>query len=155
MSFSLFERLREKPKEVRVQVSFLAALCVTGVVGLLWGVTLPTRLQGFPGSDQSKGTGEQAQSEQNLGSFFTRTRDNIAQIVGGITGESATDTSATSGDVGNTPPQSDAYRVGAPPSEPPGYNDSPIEEPQPVVAPIDRREVRIGTTTSVQSEGDS
>lgn len=138
---SLLERLRDKPKEVRVQASFLTALSVTGVIGLLWGVTLPTRLQGLPQSNQTA----QAEDENSLTSFFADTKNNLGQLIG-ATGEPIADDA--NNQIGSTSPKSDTYRVGAPTSEVGSYNDYPLEEQEPVVKPVDRREVRIGTTTS-------
>jgi hypothetical protein len=143
---SLLERLREKPKEVRVQVSFLTALCVTGVVGLLWGVTLPTRLQGLRTSDQTAS----AEGSNKVGSFFVDTRNSLGQLIS-ATGEPVTDQMNAAGndnEVNNTPPSSDAYRAGAAAIESPGYNDNPLETQEQVVVPVQGREVRIGTTTS-------
>lgn len=134
---SVIERLREKPKEVRVQVSFLAALCVTGVIGLLWGVTLPMRLSGLPKPTEALKTAE----ESEVNSFFADTKNNLSQIIGAAQNpREEPEESAT--------PGSDAYRVGAPPAETSGYNDSPFPPSIPAVMPVDRREVRIGTTTS-------
>lgn len=133
----LIERLREKPKEVRVQVSFLTALCVTGVIGVLWGVTLPMRLQGFPPSDR-------AQSANDLDSFFANTRDNLGQLIGatGKTLENDVQNKAV-----DNAPKSNAYQAGAPLGAP-ANNDYQLEAQQPVVIPVNRQEVRIGTTTS-------
>ncbi len=136
MQFSpLVQRLREKPKEVRAQVSFLAALCVTGVIGVLWGLTIPTRLSGLPQSIE----GAQAQDSTNsVNAFLTNTRNNLGQLIsanGDVISESQAE------DVSTTPPTSDAYIVGAPEDQ----GDS--EGGQPVVTPVSRREVRIATTT--------
>ena len=136
---SIIERLREKPKEMRVQVSFLSALCVTGVVGLLWGITLPTRLQGLPQGNQMAET----EGGNGISAFFGDATSNLGQLIG-ATGEAQT--AGAESEV-STLPSSDAYRAGAPVDAPTGYYDSPFQEPQPVVAPVDRREVRIGTTT--------
>lgn len=138
---SIIERLREKPKEVRVQVSFLSALCVTGVIGLLWGVTLPLRLNGLPHGDETA----QAQSENDLNAFFASTKNNLGQLIGAAGGGAPDD--APEERIDNAP-KSDAYRAGAPSVEPAGYYDNPFETKKPVVTPVDRREVRIGTTTS-------
>lgn len=135
---SLLERLREKPKEVRVQVSFLSALCVTGVIGLLWGVTLPTRLQGLSQSDQGE-----TESQDGLYSFFTNTRNNLGQLIG-ATDETADDAQNETND---NAPKSNAYRAGAPIGGSDSYGDYSLEEQEPPVIPVDRREVRIGTTT--------
>ena len=136
---SIIERLREKPKEMRVQVSFLSALCVTGVVGLLWGVTLPTRLQGLPQGNQMAET----EGGNGISAFFGDATSNLGQLIG-ATGEAQT--AGAESEV-STPPSSDAYRVGAPTTEPAGYYDDPLKTKEPVVTPVNRREVRIGTTT--------
>ena len=136
---SIIERLREKPKEMRVQVSFLSALCVTGVVGLLWGVTLPTRLQGLPQGNQMAET----EGGNGISAFFGDAKSNLGQLIG-ATGEAQI--TGAEGEV-STPPSSDAYRAGAPVDAPTGYYDSPFQESQPAVTPVNRREVRIGTTT--------
>ncbi len=138
---SLIERLREKPKEVRVQVSFLTALCVTGIVGLLWGVTLPTRLQGFPQADATA----QAETGRDLASFFGDSKNNLGQLIG-ATGEEVTNN--PDNESADTLPESDAYRVGVPEEEPASYWDDPFEQEEPGVAPVNQREVRISTTTS-------
>lgn len=142
---SLIERLREKPKEMRVQVSFLAALGITGVIGLLWGVTLPTRLKGLSPSDEVA----QTESGNDLGSFFANTRNNLGQLIGATDGETSDDSETNAID---NAPKSDAYRAGVPEVEPRGYYDDPLEEQKPVVMPVSRREVRIGTTTSQTDE---
>lgn len=48
------DKLREKPESVRITYALLASGGITGVLFLLWAVTLPTRLQEFsaPSSDQ-------------------------------------------------------------------------------------------------------
>jgi hypothetical protein len=131
MKRPLLERLREKPKEVRVQASFLGALCVTGIVGLLWGVTLPARLQGVAGSGEATGDG----------SLYADAKNNLSQIIGAVEQpEAQTEEAPTSA--------SGAYREGAPPAETPGYNDSPFAPEQPPVMPIDRREVLIATSST-------
>ena len=156
MKQPLLERLRDKPKEYRVQFSFLTALCVTGVVGVLWGVTLPVRLASFPQFKDVTGAGEQAQSATALNSFFADTRKNVGELVNpsgtavsenGTNGDGSTGSADGSNDVGNTPPKSDAYTVGAPPPQERSYFAP--EKREAVVVPIDRREVRIGTTTNV------
>ena len=120
-----------------MQISFLSAACVTGVVALLWGVTLPARLQGLP---HPKEVLETAGGSQ-LGSFVSDSQKNLSQIIG-----AAKDTSEDTS--GNTTPGSDTYRDGAPPAKFPQYNDSPFAPEKPIVIPVDRREVRIGTTTA-------
>ncbi len=140
MKRPLLERLREKPKETRVQVSFLTALCVTGVIGLLWGVTLPTRLRALPQGDQTA----QAEGASSLSSFFADTKNNLGQLIG-ATGQ-ATTTEEEQKIIGSAP-KSDAYTVGAPPGADANQNDYQLEKQAPVVTPVARREVRIGTTT--------
>lgn len=135
MKRPILERLREKPKEVRVQVSFLGALCVTGVIGLLWGVTLPARMQTLAENTDPMAT----EPGNELKNFFSDTQDNLGQIIG-ASGETTTEN--TEGQLGET----GTYREGAPPAEDQRYN-APFEE-KPVVMPVDRREVLIGTTTS-------
>ncbi len=115
---SLVEKLRDKPKETRVQVSFLSALCVTGLVGLLWGLTLPMRLGELPQDD----TGEQARSASNLHSFFENTKNSLAQLISG-TSEAVPEIPDT--DTAGTPP-SGAYRVGAPEGQTETYPANPF-----------------------------
>jgi hypothetical protein len=136
----VIEKLRQKPKEVRVQVSFLSALGITGVIGVLWGVTLPLRLQGLPQGDQTA----QVESANGLNSFFQSTKNNLGQIIGGISTTTSTD---TQNQVIDNAPKSDAYTAGAPADAVPN-NDYQLEAQQPVVTPVNRQEVRIGTTTS-------
>lgn len=136
-AYSFFERLREKPKEVRVRFSLLCALCVTGVVGLLWGATLPARLVRVqPNNEASKTAGD------NLNSFLSDARSNLAEVIG---------VSAVRNGTGDAPnpalPAGSAYVPGAPAQEQPGYYDSPFQGTPPVV-PVARKEVRLGTTTS-------
>ena len=133
----LLERLREKPKEVRVQISFLSALGVTGVVGLLWVVTLPARLQGLPESGKAAADG----------SFYAEAKNNLSQIIGAAQErpEEMQDVPASA---------SGAYREGAPPAETSGYNDFLFAPETPGVAPIDRREVLIATTTTTREPDD-
>lgn len=137
---SLIQRLREKPKEVRVQVSFLTALCVTGIIGLLWGVTLPTRLQGLSPS----GEVAQTEDERDARSFFVNTQQSLGQLIGATNG-GASDAQHEPID---SAPKSDAYRAGASETEPSDYYDDPFEKKEPIITPVNRREVRIGTTTT-------
>jgi hypothetical protein len=37
------ERIRAEPREVRSQIAFLSALCITVVIALIWSTTLPAR----------------------------------------------------------------------------------------------------------------
>jgi hypothetical protein len=145
MKRPFFERLREKPKEVRVQASFLMALGVTGMIGLLWGVTLPTRLQGFPKGDNEADQTAQVEAQNSFMSFFADTKNNLGQLIGAA--REATTTEAQQ-KVTDSAPKSDAYQVGAP-ADGVEYNKNyPLEKQAPGVTPVDRREVRIGTTTS-------
>lgn len=139
---SFIERLREKPKDMRVQVSFLGALCVTGMIGVLWGVTLPARLGNLPNDD----IGTEAQNASAMHSFFENAKSSLAELIGGTT-EVTRD--VPEGDVFDVPP-SGAYRVGAPEGETDSTSYQPYAKPEPVVTPVSRREIRIATTTSGQ-----
>ena len=133
---SFFERLRGKPKETRVQFSLLSALCVTGAVGLLWSTTLPARLARL----QTPEDAGLAADAEGLNSFLGDAKSNLAEAIG-----AGSDGEKSAGAV--LPSASGAYVPGAPPQEQPGYYDSPFQEPPPV-APVARKEVRLGTTTS-------
>lgn len=124
------ERLRQKPKAVRVELAFVAALATTGVVGLLWGATLPFRLDTLPAQDEQ----ELAEDSRSLGSFFSSARANMAQLIG-AEGEPVEEEST--GSVSGT------YRPGAPAE----YRPESRTSAEPAAVPIDRREVLIGTTT--------
>ncbi|MBI4086557.1 hypothetical protein HY416_01090 [Candidatus Kaiserbacteria bacterium] len=135
MKRPFLERLREKPKEFRVQMSFLGALCVTGVVVVLWGVTLPARMQVL--SEHADPLETEPGTE--LKNFFSDTRDNLGQLIGASGETPASPEEAPFGDAGT-------YREGTPSPEEPSYGESSFQE-KPVVMPVDRREVLIGTTT--------
>lgn len=136
MQQPLVDRLREKPKTVRVQIAFVTALSVTAVIGLAWGTTLPMRLDTAP-----QDSGAVVKSETSFGVMFAGARANVAQLIGAVTTEGDAPEESTSG----------AYTVGAPegaaaPSE---YQ---IQKDESVVEPVSRREVLIGTTTSSTRE---
>lgn len=132
MKRPLLERLRDKPKEVRVQVSFLGALGITGVIAVLWGIMLPARLQ-IP-----SGGGVAVEENAGMSGFFTEAKNNLGQIIG------ASDDPKKQEDL--VLPETGTYREGIPAAEPPSYNDSPFQDRAPA-EPAGRREVRIATST--------
>ncbi|MBY0310387.1 hypothetical protein K2Q16_04575 [Patescibacteria group bacterium] len=69
-------QLRKSSKAVRDRHAFYLAASVTGVVGLLWLVTLPMTLEKSPTS-----LAENASSSRPVGSFLSRAREQAAQLV--------------------------------------------------------------------------
>lgn len=139
MSLTLIERLRTKPKHVRVQASFLAALSLTGMIALIWGATLPMRALQFTPEGE---VAERVPGDSPLAAFFSDAKTGLAQVIGVTTVEveTAPADSATSA--------SGAYQVGAPEdTEYPSAYERALNA-GPTAAPVDRREVRVGTTTS-------
>lgn len=98
-------RLRQSPKAVRNRHAFFIATGCTVVVGLLWLVTLPMTLEKSPAAE-----GEAASSSRPLASFFTRARDQAAQLIGSFK-EQASSSSTTSVAV-----DSDSAATSSPPS---------------------------------------
>jgi len=139
MSLTLIERLRKKPKHVRVQVSFLAALSFTGMIALIWGATLPMRALQFTPEGE---VAVRERGDSPLAAFFSDTQANLAQLIGVTTVEVET----TSADSGVS--ASGAYQAGVPEDVvyPSAYERA--LNAAPAAAPVDRREVRVGTTTS-------
>lgn len=126
MGLSLIERLREKPKHVRTQVSFLTALSVTGVIALLWGVTLPMRLD-------TSGETVARDDSRSIGSFFSDTKSQLGQVIG-------------AGVVDGSVSETGTYQVGTPEDAPrPSYQRT---IPEGSAATPVRREVQIATTSS-------
>lgn len=134
---TFIERLREKPKHTRVQVSFVAAVSVTALVALVWGATLPLRLSGL--TSVASETSDVQQEE--TGSFFSSTRANMAQLISAFGGgaeeqgdEVPVETSA-----------SGTYRVGAPAEAAP-YDGTGLDQ-RSAAQPVSARQVQIATST--------
>lgn len=73
------DRLREKPREVRIRIAFVVAILATVCVGLLWVVSLPVRVDSLAG-EEGKIIPEDEQS--NLGDLFDLTRTQLESLGG-------------------------------------------------------------------------
>lgn len=139
MSLTLIEHLRTKPKHVRTHVSLLAALCTTGLVAVIWSVTLPSRLSDVP----LDGVANVVETKSGLDAFFSSAQANFAQLAGWSEGVDSAD------DAGVETSASGAYQVGAPvPTDP--YGGYGFDKPAAPVIPISAREVRIATSTKAR-----
>lgn len=134
---TLIERLRGKPKAVRVQVSFAAAAVLTALVALVWGATLPLRLGGLASVTSPA---SEAPVEESA-SFFSAARANMAQLIGAFGGETAEPTEESSTETG----VSGTYQTGAPADAAP-YQGAGLDR-RSVALPVSAREVRIATST--------
>ncbi len=135
--------MRERPKDVRVHVSFLAATAFTGLIALVWGVTLPARFDVSP----DLAAEEIAESQEGLNSFFTESRTSLGQVIGAMGADEQPAPAA--GSVSET----GTYMVGAPeqneaPSAFETYYGTGAQGS--VVQPATTREVRIATSTSAR-----
>jgi hypothetical protein len=75
-------RLRQKPKEVRAQIALLAAASVTGVIFVMWGVTIPDRLaldERAPAPEESAPA--PAGVSTNAGTFMGQLRRGAAALI--------------------------------------------------------------------------
>jgi hypothetical protein len=137
------ERMRERPKDVRVHVSFLAASAFTGLVALVWGVTLPARFDVAP----TFATEEITETQEGLGTFFSESRTNLGQVIGAMGADEQP--APTAGSISET----GTYMVGAPEE---GDTPSAFEvyyganAQGSVAQPATTREVRIATSTSAR-----
>ena len=135
MNRTFIKRMREKPKEARVEFAFLSALATTGVVALLWVALLPMRLDGV-NTDGAELAGE----EGTFGSFFSNARANLGQLIGAESQDESEEGNYTEGSVSGT------YEEGRPDD----YKSGPVYTPKKedgLAIPVSRREVRIGTSS--------
>ncbi len=136
------ERLREKPKDVRMQVAFMAALGVTGLVALGWGATLPLRLDALP-TDGDKNVVFAPREERSLGSTFAGARDNLGQLIGALRSGEKPEPEGLS--------PSGAYTTEAP-EEAKRAPYSMRRGSEAGVEPVGRRQVLIATSTRAKDE---
>ncbi len=137
--------MRERPKDVRVHVSFLAASAFTGLVALVWGVTLPARLDVMP----SLATEQVTESQEGLGTFFSDSRASLGQVIGAM----GTEENASAPQQGSIS-ETGSYMVGAPQEEadaPSAFETYYGTGAQGSAAqPVTTREVRIATSTTAR-----
>lgn len=135
--------MRERPKDVRVHVSFLAATAFTGLIALVWGVTLPSRFDVSP----DLAAEEIAESQEGLDSFFSDSRTSLGQVIGAMNEDEQPAPAA--GSISET----GSYMVGAPqetntPSAFETYYGTGAQGTS--VQPVTTREVRIATSTTAR-----
>jgi hypothetical protein len=151
------ERLRGKDSSTKAQIALISALCVTGVIALVWMTTLPARFDSMA-LTEDESIQETKNSITAVGSFLETTRSQIGNLIEGAAPEEEVvlDEDTALGSLDNDMRLYDRYE----PYESASDTEVPTESLQKEVAPKVKREpetptsrvILIGTSTPRKSE---